>query len=193
MKAKVSLHTHDNRVSYDTFAPIGPRVKLYKQLDFDALGIVGHDKISDFESNNIVIFNGIERTVSEDPEIHVVELPEFDFKFLAHPRRIDDENTKETARQIIQDRNLDGVEKFNDGEQQYSGSMNTIELANDDAHNFFQTGTSYMEVETNDMNKGQIVQAIQRGDVKLKNKGDRIIGDISKTITASIGKLTRSL
>ena len=190
MKAKFTLHTHDNTVSYDSYIPFSVRAKLYKTMGFDALGVVGHDNISQYDSDDLIIINGVEHTVSEDPEIHIVELPEIGFRYLAHPKRVDGNNTRETAMNIIRERNLDGVEKYNDGSKQYDGSLDTIELASDDAHNLIQTCTSYMKADVDAINRGQIVSAIKTGNFEMKNKRSRILGDVSKGLTSSLGSLT---
>lgn len=189
MKVKINLHTHDSNVSFDSRTSPELMVKTYKRLGYDAIGFVGHDKSSEFESDDIIVFRGIERTISESPEIHIVDFPEMDFQFLAHPSRIMASDTKKTAQRIIDDRNLDGVEKFNNGVQQYRGSLDAIELSNDDAHNLFQIGTSWMELDVEDITRGQIVQALKRGDVTLKNRRRRFIGTAIKDVTAGIGKI----
>lgn len=193
---KFNLQTHNSRVSYDSTTPPRFMIRRYKQLGFDAIGFVGHDEMSNFESDDLIILNGIEKTIRNNPEIHIVEFPEAEFSFLAHPRRINKENTKEVAEDIIDKHNLDGVEKFNNGVKQYDGTIDTLELANDDAHNLFQIGTSFMTMDINDINEGQLVQALARSniplvrpEIELHNKRRRIIGESIKTINSAFGKI----
>jgi len=153
------------------------------------VGFVGHNEVSEFDTDRFIVFNGIEREVSEDPEIHIVEYPEIGFSFLAHPKRIDFENTKEIASGIVQNGNLDGVEKFSSGRKQYKGSINSLELANDDAHNILQVGTSHMEIEVNEITKGQVVQALSRRAAGLKNRRRRLVGSAIKNVNMLAGSV----
>jgi len=189
--AKVTLHTHDNTVSYDSFTPISTRARLYNRLGFDAIAPLGHDDYSEFDTEELITFRAIERTVSaDDPEIHIVEIPELDFQFLAHPGRMGVDDVKNRSRDLIDEYDLDAIEKYNAGIIQYEGSINGVtELANDDAHNFFQTGASYMKFNVEEINSGQIVSALRERDFKMVNKRTRFIGELSKGTTATIGSL----
>lgn len=187
MKARVNIHTHDSRVSYDSRVPAKRLIRAYKAADFDAVGLVGHDKLSQYESDDIIVYNGIEHTVSESPEIHVVEYPEFNFRFLAHPRRITKNGTLETAEEIVRSQGLDAMEKYNSGSTQYVQDTEILELANDDAHNLFQVGSSYMEVDVQEKTRGNIMSNLMRGNVELVNNRRRLVGELIKIVDKSIG------
>lgn len=185
MKVKINLHSHERIGSFDSTTPQIAMTSAYNALGYDAVGFVGHDDMADVESEQLIIFNGIEREVSISPETHIVEFPEIGFSFLAHPERSN--YSKEEIQSIINEYNLDGVEKFSDGVKQYRGEMPAIELSNDDAHNVWQIGTSFMEIEVNDVNRGQIVQAIKRGDIELKNNRRRVVGQAVKSFNSALG------
>lgn len=187
MNIKINMHGHERVGSYDSITPSRAMASVYNSMGYSAVGFVGHDEMANVKSENLIIFNGIEETVSTDPEIHVVRFPEMGFSFLAHPGRTDMD--KEEMEQFIRDNNLDGVEKFSNGVEQFEGDVPAIELANDDAHNILQIGTSFMEVEVNDINRGQIVQALKRGDVELKNNRRRIAGQSLKAVNSTMGTL----
>lgn len=73
------------------------------------------------------------------------------------------------------------------------GELPTIELANDDAHNVWQIGTSFIEAEVNKVNRGQIVQAIKRGDIELKNNRRRVIGQAVKSANSTLGTVKEGI
>lgn len=188
MKAKVNLHTHDARVSFDSRTPPTVMAKAYERLGYDAVGFVGHDEMSEFEYSDIIIINGIEHTVSKVPEIHIVEFPEHNFSFLAHPSRILAADTSKIADNIIRDRNLDAVERFNNGLGKYDGKSDVPQLANDDAHNLLQIGSSYMEVEVTEPTEANIMRAIKQDRAELKNTRRRVLGTMVKGLHASISR-----
>lgn len=186
MKAKINLHTHERENSYDSSTPARVMSSVYTALGYDAVGFVGHDEMANVESGQLIIFNGIERTISEDPEIHIVEYPEIGFSFLAHPGRTRKDIS--LAKRLISEHSVDGIEKFSNGVKQYEGHIDgVIELANDDAHNVFQIGTSFMEIDVKEINRGQIVQAIKRGDITLRNNRRRFIGQGVKAVNGGVG------
>lgn len=186
MKARVSLHVHDSNVSPDSNTPPEKMVEKYKELGFDAVGFVGHDEESTFESDELLILRGIEHTISRSPEVHVVEFPQQNFSFLAHPQRMLSSDTKGDAMEIIIDMAIDGVEKFNNGFTQFGGSLPVPMLANDDAHNTLQAGSSFMEVNVDKLTRKEIIRAVGRGDVEFVNNRRSIMGQGLKAF--NIGK-----
>lgn len=188
---KFDLHTHERKASYDSSTPAKIMSSVYNTLGYDAVGFVGHDEIANVESEELIVFNGVEREVSEDPEIHIVEYPEIGISFLAHPQR--ENMSKSRIRDLIQEHRLNGVEKFSNGFEQYDGNMDgVLELANDDAHNIFQIGTSFMQVDVNSINRGQIVQALQSRDrIELQNKRRRLAGETVKTVNSAVGRIIK--
>lgn len=189
--AKINLQTHDSVTSFDSFTPSTLMIDRYKKQGFDAVGFVGHGERAQVTSNEMIIFNGVEIEVREKPEIHIVKFPDMGFWFLAHPMRDAPDRTPEDVQDIVDSFNLDGVEKFTNGVEYDVDEVDAVKLANDDAHNVFQVGTSFMEVEVDRINRRQIVAAVKRGDIELFNGTRRIVGQAIKKFTVATGTLTR--
>lgn len=159
---KVSLHTHTKN-SHDGSLTEESMREAYGPEWITA--VTDHDEWSTPTSEGRL--PGIEHTVDADRYLHIVEveLPDGPFRFLAHPKRPFPTDTKQQAREVINRYDLDGVEKYNAGVEQYTGRIEeAIELANDDAHNDWQTGTSYMKMDC-----GTVESAIRSGDFKMVN------------------------
>jgi hypothetical protein len=138
------------------------------------VGYVGHDQFASNDDVSGVSLTGIEHTVSESsPEVHIVEYPDYDFKFLAHPQRIDPDDTKQTAKAYINEFGLDGVEKYRSGYKQYDGSIDrVVELAGSDAHNAHGYPTSHMVVDADSVAAGSVIDAVKAGRVELVSVGE---------------------
>lgn len=160
---KLTLHTHTREGSWDASLTEREMARVYAE----------HGIVSAVTDHNTVTrtdrITGIERTVDADAFIHVVEIPEYDFAFLAHPSRLRlGGDTKSVAADLISEYGLDGVEKFSQGIVQYEGHIDGVpELANDDAHNGFQAGLSYMETDADGI--GLAIGEIERKGISLHN------------------------
>lgn len=163
----VSLHSHTSESSQDATNTDAEMAQFYRERGIVS-AVTDHDVFT--ESDRLV---GIERTIEKGRKLHVVEFPEHGFSFLPHPRRPFPTNTKQRATAYIEAHGLDAVEKFSQGKQQYEGHIDgVIELANDDAHNHWQIGLSYMSVDARADDPGSILAAIRRGQHRLHNEFD---------------------
>lgn len=175
---KISLHTHTKR-SHDGSLTEDSMRKAYGPGWVTA--VTDHDEWSNPVADTRL--PGIEHTIDAERYLHVVEVefPGGPFRFLAHPKRPFPTNTRTNAKRVIKKYDLDGVEKFNAGVKQYEGEIrDAVELANDDAHNDWQTGTSYMVVES-----GDVEDAIRRGQFKTVNS--------PRPVSATLGKVRQGL
>jgi len=188
---KIDLHAHDPEASWDSSATRKSMLRGYRRHNFDVVGFVGHDEMAGVRSDNLVVLNGIEHTISTKPEIHVVEFPDYGYKFLAHPRRITKLDTKDVASKIIQKRNLQGVEKYNNGVKQFSGDLSVPSLANSDAHNPFQIGTSFMLVDS-PKTQGSVINAVRSGEAKAVNRFRRPLGKLIKYVDVALNDRNKS-
>jgi hypothetical protein len=143
----------------------------YRRRGFGLIGLVGHEARPVVTESPIPTITGRERPVEYDgSSVHVVEYPDEQLSFLAHPRHYWSGNVRAKARAAVHDLELDGVEKFNRGRIQYEGRIeDAVELANDDAHNTRQVGGSYMMVDTPTLAPMDVVRSIQEGRVELRN------------------------
>lgn len=122
-------------------------VDEYARRGFDIVGIVGHDaRPPEVQDAPITVLRGVEHELDKSSKLHVITYP--NFSFLAHPRLTFPTDTKSHARRIIDQYDLDGVEKINRGTVQYSGHIaGVVELAGDDAHNPPQVGSSFFHAD----------------------------------------------
>lgn len=178
MLVKINLHTHESRFSYDSNTSASKMIDGYS--GYGLVCMLGHDVKVSVRDSPVPTVSGIEHTVDDNIDLHVVSIPELDFKFLAHPRKTFGPQSKQNAMSVVKALELDGVEKFSNGIQQYEGHLPTIELANDDAHNALQIGSSFMTVEVNNPSKKEIMQKIKQGEIKLHNNSRSILGSIAK-------------
>ena len=148
-KVAVNLHVHESSASKDASASYNDMVESYReQLEIPfRLGVVGHDKLPKVDLRREDI-KGIERTIDKSEDLHIINFPRFNFKILAHPRYTWSENTKKKAKKAIKEHNVDAVEKFNAGNKQFEGDLPATHVAGDDSHNRFQTGVSFMVIES---------------------------------------------
>ncbi|MFB6147310.1 MAG: hypothetical protein ABEJ66_00345, partial [Candidatus Nanohaloarchaea archaeon] len=93
---------------------------------------------------------------------------------------------------VIKNRDLDAVEKFRRGNEQYDGHLPFLELANDDAHNIYEVGSSFMQVEVDkesvlDVTWGDVFREIRSGRVTMINQpkglADRFFGQVEKGLS----------
>jgi len=178
-KIAVDLHAHERGGSHDSLTSARQMHNAFAAAVDKAavVGYVGHDQLAADDSVSGVSLAGIEHTVSESsPEVHIVEYPDYDFKFLAHPQRIDPDDTKQTAKAYINEFGLDGVEKYRSGYKQYDGSIDgVVELAGTDAHNVHGYPTSHMVVHTDSVDAESVIDAVKAGRVELVS-----VGEVSK-------------
>lgn len=173
----VALHVHEQNGSGDSRTAATEMLDAYRDVlgPAAAVGFVGHDSLVRTHDENSVTFDGVEHEVSTSPRrLHVVELPDHDFSYLAHPSETFPDDTRERAMETVRRLGLDGVEKYNAGEKQYEGRLPTLELAGDDAHNPLGAGVSYMKVRVRRPTEGNIMDAIRRGDYTLVNRPGRL-------------------
>jgi len=180
---KADLHIHDPEVSWDSRATTRDMVRTYRSLGYDVVGFVGHDKIASAHHDEMIVLNGIERTISVVPEIHIVEYPSHGIKFLAHPRRINPADTKRRAMEIIDQYDLDAVEEFNGSHRQYVGTIAATEIANSDAHNPMQAGSTYTMIDA-DPDIESVIEAINDGRVRPEKGIRRPIGRATRYMQA---------
>jgi hypothetical protein len=98
-------------------------------------------------------------------------------------------DVKKLSENIFNQEGLDAVEKYNDGFAQYEGSLGMPELANDDAHNPIQIGTSYMMVDVESPTKRNIMREVKNGRAELVNKRRRILGSVLHSLNIAVSKL----
>lgn len=169
---KVCLHSHTAEGSYDGSLPAGHLETLFADNGFGALAITDHDAITEPPRQSLIQPRGIEHTLHGKKHLHVVELSDHDFKFLAHPRLTFPVNTRENIHRMLDELDLDGVEKYNSGVQQYHGDLDrrgVVELANDDCHNRLQIGHSYMTVPDSVDTEEELIGALKAGKHILEN------------------------
>jgi hypothetical protein len=166
------LHVHEQQGSSDSRTPAGEMLSAYEtRLGHPlAVGFVGHDHLVRTENRSIPTIDGVEHEKQTSPRrLHIVELVDHDIRYLAHPSETYPENTYERTREAIDEYNLDAVEKYNAGKQQYEGSLSVPELAGDDAHSPVGAGRSYMRVYAAGETEGEIVEAIMGGEFEVVN------------------------
>lgn len=174
-KIVVNLHTHE-RSSQDSNYSMNDLYNYYNRYFHLPvfIGFVAHDdegvgKIPRGEKPELSIL-GTEYTVNRDNDLHIIDYPEYDFSFLAHPKHtFSSDNKKEKAEEVIRRYQLDGVEKYRMGRRQYRGALSGSPLANDDAHSPHVIGSSYMVVEVDRIAPGNILEEIKKNRHQLYN------------------------
>lgn len=192
---RVNLHAHEASASGDSDTPLYKMLDEYANRGYALAGMVGHDARPSGPPRwgpTDVIY-GIEHEIRGPPNrIHVVEFPDHNFRFLAHPGSSWPEDTKRKAREFMRENSIHAVEKYNAGEEEYEGHIaGVIELANDDAHSPGAVGTSFMSVSK----PSRPFYAIGR-QATLRNPGQNsasLGATVRKyaTIAANLGKITR--
>lgn len=177
----VNLHAHENTASGDSSTPATEMADRYATADPPAalVGLVGHDArptVTPNPDGSTSVITGIEHETRADNgnRLHVVEYPDHDFRFLAHPRLTWPDSPREKARQFARENDIDAVERLNRGKWQYSGSLGVPEIGNDDAHNTHQVGSSYTVVEADAGDPQTLLDAIRNGETMLANRGARL-------------------
>lgn len=168
---RTSLHSHSREGSHDASLTEREMAAAYRQAGFGPTAVTDHDVHTSVPDDRLA---GIERTVEARSYLHVVEVGDR-FSFLAHPSRPFPEDTRERAVEYVREHNLDGVEKYSRGEAQYPGRIDDpgiVELANDDAHNGFQIGLSYMVVDVREPTPEAVLREVERGAATLVNDPD---------------------
>lgn len=161
----VTLHTHTSEGSPDASWSDADASAVY-----DARGVVSAVTDHDVRTPTRRL-RGVERTIDAASTLHVVEVE--GFRFLAHPALTFPRDTRARAAAYVRDHNLDGVEKYSRGFQQYTGTIDipgVVELANDDAHNEWQACASYMLVDVSPgASQRRVLDEIRAGNVRLEN------------------------
>jgi histidinol phosphatase-like PHP family hydrolase len=176
--ARVNLHAHEAQHSFDSHTSVEEMARAYRAAGFDAVGFVGHGEYTTVDAPGLVTINGVEHGVG--PGVHLVAYPQHDFYIAAHPRY--SALPKRAVREFVDIYQPDAVEKFNSGVDQYTGRMDVIEVAGDDAHNPDQVATSYMDVRVESMTEDAIMDAIKRGDYDLVTEGVSVKGYVRKAV-----------
>ena len=175
----ISLHAHEASASGDSRTSIDAMAARYRQAGFGTVGFVGHDATPETPNRAALpVVVGIEHELRTEPRrLHVVEYPQFGFRFLAHPNLTWPENTRENAADYVASHDVDAVERWNRGIQQYEGHISGVaELANDDAHNPHQIGDSHMVFPTGVLRDSQglslhrVFDALRRGEFWAVNR-----------------------
>lgn len=178
MRTRVSLHAHERTASGDSLSSAVTMARRYRDQGFGAVGFVGHDSAPVETGDAVAAAVGVEHELRPLPRrLHVVEFPEHDFAFLAHPATAWPTDTRAKAAAFAHEHGLDGVEKYSRGRMQYAGSIpGLVELANDDAHNPHQVGESHMVVRVQDPDGptrrvlGQVFDALRRDEFETVNR-----------------------
>lgn len=173
---RFTLHAHCSSGSADSQTPVEVLAAAYAERDIDVVGIVGHGSVPDIDTEGlpVEVLTGIEHELRKHPtRIHVVEFPEYDFRFLAHPRLTAPDGDLAETRALIDRLDVDAVEMFNRGSRHLSDreAVDVPVLANDDAHNTAQVATSYMAARVPRGTPQAVVDAARRGEVQLHNPG----------------------
>lgn len=176
--ARVNLHAHESQHSFDSNTSVEEMARAYREAGFDAVGFVGHGEMTTVDAPGLVTINGVEHGVG--PGVHLVSYPQHDFHIAAHPKY--GVFPRRALRSFVETFQPDAVEKFNGGIGQYTGSLDTLEVAGDDAHNPTQVGTSYMEVETPRMTPAAIMENIKSGNYTLHTNDPSAVGLVRKAI-----------
>lgn len=174
-QARVTLHTHERTASGDSETPAATLAEEYARRGVDFVGFVGHDDRPhvDFSQLPIEGITGIEHEIQTAPRVHIVEFPEYDFSFLAHPAMTYTDNVGKNAVETAREHGVDAIEAYSRGEEHLPGdSLQDFALvANDDAHSTHQIGGSYMETIVPRTEPQEIITAVRDGRVELHNPG----------------------
>lgn len=191
----VALHVHE-RSSLDSLAAPATMARAYQNAGADLVGFVAHQAHVDAarEAHNatrggVMAVDGIEHGPgSGKTHPHVVEFPEHDFAYLAHPRKTWPERTKAHAAAFVREHGLDGVERFNAGRQQYRGAFPepVVELAGDDAHSPRGVRRSTMTVHATERTPAAVFDALRHGNFEINNHGPRFGARASKALALSV-------
>lgn len=184
---RVSLHAHDATGSADCVHSASAMRRAYARRGFDVVGFVGHGELVATGAGDLAAIDGIEHgRGTGQTEPHVVEFPAHDFRFLAHPARTWPTNTAERALEYVREYDLDGVERWSAGVENYELSLPVLELASDDAHNPWMVGTSYMEVDAPAEPRAAL-DAVRAGRFEPVNRGPSTPGRLFKAVVIGTG------
>lgn len=193
----VNLHTHTRHGSYD--GALSPRhiAEAYEYAGFGALAITDHDVVTEpVDVDGLIQMRGIEHTIDPDRHLHVVELPDHDFRFLAHPKFTFGPAGLEDAVAYARSTGLDGIEQVNGGKDQLGGQPtgNLVRLANDDAHNLFQVGHSCMRIPDDVDDEAGVIHAVRNGEFEIVSRAAplrRMVGFAWKALAYSTAHVDR--
>lgn len=174
---KVQLHTHTEAGSYDGGLTPIQLAEAYRNSGFDAVAITDHDTVTEPpDVDGITLMRGVEHTEDAGRHLHVVELVDHDFKFLAHPGFTF--SWVEDGMRYARARGLDGIERFNGGVEHFEAgaAADLLELATDDAHNVWQVNHSYLDVNAASRSEDDIMAAVKAGDYTLESTERRLRG-----------------
>lgn len=193
MRAKINLHAHE-RTSLDSWTSGDAMAFAYSTQNYEAVGLVAHEaRPPEPEPRFTTVATGIEHGAGDGTvEPHVVEFPDHDFRFLAHPALTWPDSTKLHVREWLRSHDVDGVEKYSAGRVQFQGDLDVddvVLLANDDAHNPRQIGASYMTIDGLPLTFGEALEAIRAGDHELHNESPSTIGQLEKSACVAAHRL----
>lgn len=196
---KVNLHAHCSQGSYDALLSARKMIDQYADAGFGAVAITDHDQRTSVpDDDRLITLEGIEHTVDAERHTHIVEIPDHDFRILAHPAFSHPEDPKAAIRELAREYDLDAVEKWNCGARQYRGDLDAplIEVAGDDAHNPLQVGHTYMEVPDSVSSAGGVISAIRSGRHELVRDPKPVrslLGHATKGVSFAALQLQHSL
>lgn len=194
----VNLHAHTDAGSYDGGLSPEQLARVYRAAGFGAVAITDHDVVTEPPAvDGIHVLRGIEHTVDARDHLHVVELVDHGFSFLAHPAFSFGDDRIPDAVEWAQERGLEGIERFNGGTRQMADTVQTplLELANDDAHNPVQVGHSFMVVPDGLDERG-VVDAIRSGQFHLVRRNrpfSRLVGFFMKGLAYGTKQMDRTV
>lgn len=171
MHVAVDLHVHERSASGDsrTAAETMGRVARSRLGDWVMLGLVGHDAEPTEEAEAVLSITGVENEIRTTPRrLHVIRFTDPEFSILAHPALTWPTDTRRQAAAFIDSHDIDAVEKFNGGRQQYSGHIPGVrEVAGSDAHSPLVLGSSHLVVQTDTVSADAVIDAIRQGDYTI--------------------------
>lgn len=174
MATHVSLHTHEASASADAVTPVREMAHAAAEAGIDLVGFVGHDERPQVPDDlPVETMTGTEIEVRRRPKrLHVLDFPDQDLRILAHPAWSvpKGKNVEEWTRRAVGALDVDAVELFNRGQEEYDrkADVGVPAVAGDDAHNSAQVATSYMVVES-PAEPQAVADAVKRGKVELVN------------------------
>lgn len=198
MQVAVDLHVHERLGSGDS------RTAAWQMADVmadrygpaAAIGFVGHDTIVETSGGPTLTFDGVEHEPNPGRWLHILEFPDHDFRVLAHPAKTF-ADPLEGARRVIDERDLDAVEKWNwaNGGLQYEGSLPVPEIASSDAHSPIAVGLNHMLVDVDTVSEDAVMREVKAGRfdvVTQRLRGRRLFHRLEKTTALTVERLRRA-
>jgi len=116
---------------------------------------------------------GVEHTINEGNDFHIIEYPNYDFRFLAHPLHTFKGNERKVEDAICS-YDLDGLELYRMGRKQFFKEHSGVYLSNSDAHSKSVVGSSYIVVDAS--SQEEAMRKIKRGDYSVKHRRVGVCG-----------------